>query len=544
MLYPEEFMRILSIFVLVLGMLAAVDSAAGQTPDAAEPKPATLRFKNREIITFRSMRGLFSPRDRVEGAERRLHDTLNSADPGEIHVFAVDGNPAVAMGTTVIFGVLPGDVEPGLTDQEATPEAAADAAAKRLEAAVQAWADQRRPSVIGWGVLYSLLALALAVGAVLLLVRIRETAVQWVSVRAARRVEGAPVAKSINFLDPLLKSLRFLVGVARAAAVAGIIYLWLTYTFSQFPLTAPWSRNLAGFVGNALTTVGSGIVQGIPTMLIAALILAVTRLVAHIVKTLFDSIGEGRLNVRGIYPDTSDAMRRIAVALVWVFGIAMAFPFIPGSDSEALKGVSVLFGLMITLGSSGVISQAMSGLVVVFSRAIKENEYVSIGDYEGTVTQVGALSAKIRTPRNEEITIPNSVLVSSPTRNYSRLAGEDGVVLHARVGIGYDAPWREVHTILIEAASRTAGLRQTPPPFVRQSSLENFCVEYTINAYLDRPETRVAVLSDLHANIQDAFNEHEIQIMTPAFESQPPEPVLVPKGKWFTRVNRPSASTK
>jgi small-conductance mechanosensitive channel len=535
-------MRILSISALILGMLAGAESSRAQTPSAAEPEPATLRFQNREIVTLRSMRGLFSPRDRVQGAEGRLRDTLRSAGPDQIQVVMVEGTYAVAMGSTVIFGVLPGDVEPGLTGQEATPEGAAQAAAKRLEAAVQAWSDQRRPSVIARGLLNSLLALALAVGVIVLLVRIREAMVRWVSVKATRRVEGRPVVKSINFLDPLLRSLRFLVGVARAAAVIGIIYLWLTYTFSQFPLTVPWGRDLAGFVGDAFATVGSGIVQGIPTMLIAALILGVTRLFAHIVKTLFDSIGQGRLNVRGVYPDTADAMRRIAIALVWVFGIAMAFPFIPGSDSEALKGVSVLFGLMITLGSSGVISQAMSGLVVVFSRAIKENEYVSIGDYEGTVTQVGALSAKIRTPRNEEITIPNSVLVSSPTRNYSRLATDEGVVLHATVGIGYDAPWREVHAILIEAARRTAGLRQTPSPFVRQAALTNFCVEYTVNAHLERPETRLPVLSELHANIQDAFNEHEIQIMTPAFESQPAEPVLVPKGKWFKTVTRQSAS--
>jgi small-conductance mechanosensitive channel len=121
------------------------------------------------------------------------------------------------------------------------------------------------------------------------------------------------------------------------------------------------------------------------------------------------------------------------------------------------------------------------------------------------------------------------VLVSNPTRNYSRLAGDDGVVLHTSVGIGYDAPWRQVHDMLIEAAHRTPGLRKSPLPFVRQATLSSFCVDYTINAYLEHPEKRLAVLSDLHANIQDIFNEREIQIMTPAFESQPSEPVLVPR---------------
>jgi len=273
-------------------------------------------------------------------------------------------------------------------------------------------------------------------------------------------------------------------------------------------------------------------------MFLAVMILAITRLCAYSVKMLFDAVAEDRVKIKGVYPDTADAMRRIAVVLVWVFGIAMAFPFIPGSDSDAVKGVSVLFGLMITLGSSGVITQAMSGLVVVFSRAIRENEYVSIGEYEGTITQVGGLSAKLRTLRNEEITIPNSVLVSSPTRNYSRLSAEDGVILQTVVGIGYDAPWREVHDMLIEAARRTLGVRKSPAPFVRQTTLAAFCVNYTLNAYLDHPEQRFAVLSELHANIQDIFNEHEIQIMTPAFESQPAAPVLVSK-KSLAATNQP-----
>jgi small-conductance mechanosensitive channel len=296
---------------------------------------------------------------------------------------------------------------------------------------------------------------------------------------------------------------------------------------------------MADFITSSLSSLVSGIVSGIPSMVFALLILAVTRLVAYTVKMFFESVGRGRVHIKGIYADTAGAMRRIAVVLVWVFGIAVAFPFLPGSDSDAVKGVSVLFGLMITLGSSGVITQAMSGLVVVFSRAIRENEYVCVGDFEGTVTHVGALSAKIRTPRNEEINVPNSVLVSSPTRNYSRLAGDEGVVLQATVGIGYDAPWREVHEILIEAARRTPGVRKNPLPFVRQATLSSFCVDYIINAYLERPDQRLQVLSDLHANIQDIFNEHQIQIMTPAFESQPPEPVLAPRKSLMAAVQPP-----
>jgi small-conductance mechanosensitive channel len=187
---------------------------------------------------------------------------------------------------------------------------------------------------------------------------------------------------------------------------------------------------------------------------------------------------------------------------------------------------------MISLGSSGVINQAMSGMVVVFSRALKAGEYVAIGEHEGIVTEVGALSTKLRTKRQEEINIPNALLVSSTTKNYSRLAGENGVIVCATAGIGYGAPWRVVHQLLVEAARRTPGVRREPTPFVRQSALNSFYVDYIINVYLERPEDRLPALSDLNANIQDVFNEAGIQIMTPAFESQPAEKVWVPKSQW------------
>jgi small-conductance mechanosensitive channel len=259
-------------------------------------------------------------------------------------------------------------------------------------------------------------------------------------------------------------------------------------------------------------------------------IFSITRLVSRLASLLFDSVERGQIKMRGVHPDTADATRRIATVLLWIFGIALAYPYIPGSNSEAFKGISVLVGLMVSMGSSGVINQAMSGLVVVFSRALKAGEYVCVGEFEGTVTEVGGLSTKIRTPRNEEINIPNALLVSSTTKNYSRLAKERGVMVFATVAIGYMAPWRRVHELLIEAARRTNGLRRDPAPFVRQSSLSSFYVEYAINAYLERPDSRIETLSNLHANIQDTFNDAAIQIMTPAFESQPEEPVLAPKG--------------
>jgi small-conductance mechanosensitive channel len=214
--------------------------------------------------------------------------------------------------------------------------------------------------------------------------------------------------------------------------------------------------------------------------------------------------------------------------------LTVAYGYLPGSNSEIFKGISVFVGLVVSLGSSGIMNQAMSGLMITYARALKVGDFVKIDDIEGTVTHLGALSSKIKTPRNEEITLPNAVIASSATTNYSRLAEAEGVYTPTSVTIGYDVPWRQVHALLLLAAERTPGLRREPRPSVLQKALSDFYVEYELRAHLDRAEGRFQVLSDLHAQIQDAFNEFGVQIMSPHFEGQPDRPVIAPPSAWHT----------
>jgi small-conductance mechanosensitive channel len=221
------------------------------------------------------------------------------------------------------------------------------------------------------------------------------------------------------------------------------------------------------------------------------------------------------------------------VVLVWIFAITVAYPYIPGSSTDAFKGVSVFVGLMISLGSAGLVNQVMSGLVVIYSRALRVGEFVRVGDDVGTVSEVGMLSTKILTRKREEITIPNAVMVGTKTVNYSRHADDAGGVVGTTLTIGYDAPWRQVHAMLLQAAAQTAGVRKDPAPRVWQKALSDFYVEYELVFNLDHPEERTPILSELHMYIQDAFNEQGVQIMSPHFETQPKEKVFVPKSQWF-----------
>lgn len=189
--------------------------------------------------------------------------------------------------------------------------------------------------------------------------------------------------------------------------------------------------------------------------------------------------------------------------------------------------------LMLSIGASGVVGQAASGLIMIYSRALREGEYVKIGDIAGVVTSIGIFSTKIKTSSGEEVNVPNANIVSTNTVNSSRLAEGKGLVLHTSVTIGYNSPWRQVHAMLLSAAERTPGVCSKPKPYVMQTALSDFYVEYRLCVQIERPEIRRVTLTALHANIQDIFNEFEVQIMSPHYETDPADKVWVPKEEWF-----------
>jgi small-conductance mechanosensitive channel len=214
----------------------------------------------------------------------------------------------------------------------------------------------------------------------------------------------------------------------------------------------------------------------------------------------------------------------------------------PGSDTDAFKGVSVFLGLMLTLGSSGLINQIVSGFTVTYSRAVRLGDFVRIGDVEGTVIHLGVLSTKVKTLQLEEVTIPNAVVAAQTATDYSRFADTEGVFTSTSVTIGYDAPWRQVQSLLLLAAERTTGLRREPRPRVYQTALEDFYVRYTLWVSLERQESRLVTLNTLHANIQDLFNEYGVQIMSPNYFADPAAPKVVAKNDWYASPARVDGS--
>ena len=217
--------------------------------------------------------------------------------------------------------------------------------------------------------------------------------------------------------------------------------------------------------------------------------------------------------------------------LIWLFAIVVAYPFVPGSASTAFKGVSVFAGVVLTLGSSGLANQILSGFMLIYSRALRPGDVVTVGETFGVVTGIGTVSTKILTPQQEEVTIPNTLMLGSSVTNYTRT----DALVSTTVTIGYDAPWRQVESLLLLAAERTPGLRREPPPIVWQRALSDFYVEYTLLCPIERQIDRYPVLADLHSKIQDAFNEFGVQIMSPHFLSQPDGRVIAPPESWYAR---------
>jgi small-conductance mechanosensitive channel len=234
---------------------------------------------------------------------------------------------------------------------------------------------------------------------------------------------------------------------------------------------------------------------------------------------------------------------RILRLLVIAFAVVVAYPHVPGSQSEAFKGVSILLGVIFSLGSSSAVANFIAGYTMIYRRAYKVGDRIMINDVMGDVTEMRLQVTHLRSVKNEEITVPNSTILNSTVTNFSRLARERGLILHTIVGVGYEAPWRQVEAMLLEAAARTPGLLREPAPFVLQRSLDDFAVKYELNVYCDKPQESLNLYAALHRNILDLFNEHGVQIMTPAYESDPESLKVVPKDQWYAPPAEPPSPT-
>jgi small-conductance mechanosensitive channel len=514
----------------MLAPFLLIAALAAQDPRPA-PDTAVLYAGSRPILVMRTPFGAASPAERAAAAGRRVRNALE-AGADSVSTQATAAGSLVAIGGHPVFAVLPEDAD---TAAGGTVEATTAAAVAALQRAIAEYREARTAGTLAQSAALAVAATLAFVLLLRLLVRARRRIADLLDRIVAQRMSDVRVG-TLTVLDQ--RRMRIaegaLVGLAVWGAGLFLTYTWATFVLKRFPWTRHWGEMLGQFLRDTGTLLLTGFVRQLPNLFIVVVIFVLVRLASRALGAVFDGVEKGTVALPGIHPDTARPTRGILVVLLWLFGLVVAFPFIPGSGTDAFKGISVFAGLLFTLGSSGVVGQAMSGLALMYSRALREGDYVRIGEIEGTVMAVHLNSTKVRTPKLEEITIPNSVVLGTNVRNFSRLLQEgSGTIIPTTVTIGYDAPWRQVHAMLLEAARLTPGLRTEPAPFVRQRALGDFYVEYELNVYTDTPERRVPLLSDLDANIQDQFNAHGVQIMSPHYEGDPAAAKVVPKAQWF-----------
>jgi small-conductance mechanosensitive channel len=506
-----------------LAALAILVPATARGQEAASAEAATLSIWNRPIATFRAPVGGVPPAQRVDNARARIVALPKVSEaPIAIHPGRVGSSEGLmlAIGDRVVFGLVPGDLDP---EAETTLEQAATEAAKRLGELLAAQAAQRDVRGTLRGAAFAVLALVVFLASVKLILRVRNALIgRLTAVFSNRRLSIA----GIDIIPTLETVERATFRVISWALILGLAYLCLAFMFHQFPLTAPLGRRLGSYLASHLVAAGRATALALPSLLGVVAVLMVTRAIALWVSRLLVEVEHGVRVVAWLAQEQAKATRRIASSIVWVLGIATAYPLLPWSGSRAFQGMSVILGLAVSFASGGLINHWVSGLMVLYARTFRVGEFVAVGDTEGVVTEMGALATKLRTMRREEVAIPNGLMASERLVNYSRLAAEKGMLLAIPVGIGYDVSWQQVHQLLLAAAAATAGVASDPKPRALTWELSEFYVRYQLHAYLAPDADRIAVRAELNGRILDAFAAAGVQIMTPHFESQPERRVL------------------
>ncbi|WP_280363637.1 mechanosensitive ion channel domain-containing protein [Pseudomonas sp. BN411] len=511
--------------------LGVVALAAEEEAAPVMAAPVELKIANRSIFVFRGTILGESPEARASRARAVIGEMLDGTEEPGVRLDTIQDSYLVLLGDRRAFIVSPKDVDATAGDVR---ESAEDAA-QRLRQVVAESAEARSLRFLLTAGGYSALATLLYLGLLRLLTRVHQKALAWLPKRMRRHTSALKIGQT-QLVDSsnLFPVVRRLLALLYWSVVLLLTYEWLSFVLQRFPYTRPWGESLNEYLIELVRYLLDAVVSAIPGLIIALLIFFIARGVSAFGKRLLERLSRPG-TIKWLNDETLQPTTRLTSLAIWLFALAMAYPYLPGAGTEAFKGLSVLIGLMISLGASSVVGQAAAGLILTYTRTLRPGEYVRIGDNEGTVTELGMFTTSIRTGLGEVLTIPNSMITGSVTRNYSRVVQGAGYVVDTTVTIGYDTPWRQVEAMLLEAAQRTPGILQLPRPQVFQTALSDFYPEYHLvaQAVPSEPRPRAELLTMLHANIQDVFNEFGVQIMSPHYLGDPTHEKLVPREHWY-----------
>lgn len=411
---------------------------------------------------------------------------------------------------------------------------------KRIAEAVEAHREKRKPINILIHIAFSLLATAILASAWWGTRWVFDRLDAAIEPRYKEQVKDLKVQKVIILqAHQMWAGLRGSMHGIKAFLLFLLLYAYLNFVFRQFPWTAYIGKQLFDIILDPIRVIVRGFLSSFPSLVFLVILVVLFRYLLRFGKLIFANLAIGKVTWPGFDREWAWPTYRIFRTLVIAFGIVVGYPYIPGSTSEAFKGITIFLGLLLSLGSSSIIGNILAGYTLVYRRAFQEGDRIKVNEILGDVMERRILTTRLRSLKNEEIIVPNSEILNNHVTNYSAAAREKGLILHTTVGIGYETPWRQVEAMLIEAADRTPGLLKDPPPFVLQLALGDFCVTYELNVYCDRPYYMMELYTGLSQNILDVFNEHGVQIMTPAYMADAEQPKIVPKDQWYTPPAKP-----
>ena len=512
--------RLLGITALLAGLLCLSPTATALSTQEPAPTPAEeakgypVSVEGHEILRIYEGVGSFSAGDRAAGASKRFLKLVYTKDDlGNITVVDSPNGTSVLLGENVLLVV---------TDQDALHyHFPRQALAKYFAGRIRAVIGQAREEHTGRFLIRAAIYAAIALAIYLLLC--------WLVIRGARWLLRVLQARSTRLKGIRIQQSQIMAGerIARMVMTAiRLVRILLLLLFTSIFVGAvlnffPWTRGhgarVLSYVLTPMEVIAQAFVGYLPKLFYIAIILVVMYYVLKFVRLLAAEIERGNIRISGFYTEWAQPTYKIVRFLLFAFTAVIIYPYLPGENSPAFKGVGLFIGVLFSLGSTSAVANVVAGVILTYTRGFRVGDWVKIGDNMGEVTSQSMLATHLKTIKNEEIIIPNSVILGSHVTNYSLLAQNNGLILYTSVTIGYDEPWRKIHELLIEAALKTKYILQTPAPFVLQTALNDSYVQYEINAYTDKPLLMVFTYSDLRANIQDVFFNAGVEIMSPTF---------------------------
>ena len=514
------------------GAVTATPAAPATPAPAATAPSATARWFNRDLVTFRAPLYGNTPAMRARATEANLARIVDLPGHAALASQDVPQGVVILAGGQLVTVLTPSDRD--VLGNESFAQLR-ERTLQRMQVAVDAAEQARLPQRLLGGAAWALLATVVAFALLWFVRGFARRMRRRADVLVQHRVQQLRSPSARQLLFGLVTSARSLGRLVGWLLVLVVLEEWLRFVFGRFPYTQPWAEAMGGWIAGRFSQFGQATVAALPDLFTALLIFLAARVVVQAVRIVFEGVASGRFQFVGIDQPLAEPTRKIVTVVIWLFALAMAYPYLPGAETDAFKGLSVFVGLMVSLGASSIIGQAASGFTLLYSRTMAIGDVVRIGDTEGVVQQIGLFTTRLRTPLGVEISFPNNVVLSGELRNYSRDPDGPGLWLETSLTIGYDAPWRQVHRLLLQAAAATDGVVLQPPPHVVQSGLGDFAVGYTLRARVIEVSRRWQVRSALHANIQDAFNAAGVQIMSPNYEADPESAKIVPKEHWEGR---------